>query len=56
MKRKYSQKYESYIIYCVSSWSGRGAHLRPMRFPKRAPPAMCATAQDAHIEIGGTRA
>ena len=37
------------IVYRVLSLSGRETHLRPMRFPKRAPHAMCSTAQDAHI-------
>ena len=31
------------IAYRGLSWSARGAHLRPMHFPKRA------TAQDAHV-------
>ena len=39
-------------LHYVLSWSARGTHLRPMCFPKRAPHAMCASAQDAHIGIG----
>ena len=39
------------IVYRVLSWSPRGAHLRPMRIPKRGPLAMCAKKQDAHIGI-----
>ena len=37
------------IVYCVLSWNARGAHLHPMHFPKYAPHAMFATAQDAQI-------
>ena len=40
------------IVNRVLSWSAREAHLHPMRFLKRAPIAMCETAQDAHIVTG----
>ena len=41
------------IVYRVLvCWIARGAHLRPMRFPKRARRAMAATAQDAHTRMG----